>query len=84
MLLMLETLSNPALHVRVAAGYKSVGQSIDLWGDDDHLIIREAGVLWSEETTCKKYKSMRPKINAELGELKEEVERGRYTWSQKT
>ena len=84
MLLMLETLSNPALHERAAAGYKSVGQSIELWGKEDHLIIREAGVFWREETTCKKYTSMRPKINAELGELQEEVERGRLTWSKKS
>ena len=84
MLLMFETLSNPALHERAAAGYKSVGQSIELWGKEDHLIIREAGVFWREETTCKKYKSMRPKIKAELGELKEEVDRGRLTWSKKS
>ena len=32
MLLMFETLSNPAIHERAAAGYKSVGQSIELWG----------------------------------------------------
>ena len=84
MVLMFETLSNPALHARAAAGYKSVGQSIELWGKEDHLIIREAGVFWREETTCKQYKSMRPKINAELGELKEEVDRGRLTWSKKS
>ena len=54
MLLMFETLSKPALHERAAAGYKSVGQSIELWGKEDHLIIREAGVFWREETTCKK------------------------------
>ena len=45
MLLMLETLSNPALHERAAKGYKSVGQSIDLWGGEDELVIREAGVF---------------------------------------
>ena len=72
MLLMLEVLSNPALHERAAGGYKSVGQSIDLWGAEDNLVNREAGVYWAEETTCKKYKGMRAKINVELQELKEE------------
>ena len=38
MLLMLEVLSDPGLHERVVAGYKSVGQSIELWGKEDSLI----------------------------------------------
>ena len=69
MLLMLEVLSNPALHERAARGYKSVGQSIDLWGTEDHLVTREAGIYWWEETTCKQYACMRAKINVELQEL---------------
>ena len=84
MFLMLEALSNPELHERAAAAYKSVGQSIDLWGAEDSLVIREAGAYWNEETTCKKYKCMRPKINKELEELKNEHAKGRLQWSKKT
>ena len=51
MALMLEELSNPWLHKRGAEGYKKTGQSIDLYGSEDELICREAGIFWNEETT---------------------------------
>ena len=53
MLLMLEVLSDPALHKRASEGYKKVGQSIELYGTEDELVCREAGVFWREETTDK-------------------------------
>ena len=84
MLLMLEVLSNPELHARGAAGYKSVGQSIDLYGKEDDLVVREAGVFWREVTVNKKHESMRPKINAELAELKSEYDEQRLKWSQQS
>ena len=49
MLLMLEVLSDASLHKRVAEGYKKVGQSIHLFGDEDEEVTREAGVSWDEK-----------------------------------
>ena len=61
-----------------------MGQSIDLYGDEDELVIREADVFWRETTADKKYKGMRPKINAELDELKSEYTAGRLNWCQRS
>ena len=82
MVLMLEVLSDPALHMQAAKGYKSVGQSIDLHGREDELVCREAGVYWREETTDG-WPSMRPKINAELAILEDEFKSGGITWCEK-
>jgi hypothetical protein len=80
--LMLEVLSNPALHEAAAQGYKSVGQSIDLHGAEDDKICREAAEFWNEETTDK-YPNMRAKINVELADLKEEWNAKRMKWCQR-
>ena len=82
MLLMLEVLSDPALHKQASEGYKKVGQSIELYGREDELVCREAGVFWNEETTDKKYPSMRPKINAELAAVADEFRSEGITWCQ--
>ena len=82
MLLMLEVMSDPALHMRAAAGYKKVGQSIDLRGSEDEEVCREAGTYWNEETTDK-FPSMRPKIDAELAAVADEFESGGITWCQR-
>ena len=82
MLLMLEVLSDPALHKQASEGYKKVGQSIDLYGKEDELVCREAGVFWREETTDG-YASMRPKINDELAAVADEFESGGITWCQR-
>ena len=38
--------SKPALHRRGGGGFKSFGLSVDLSGQEDHLIVREAAVFW--------------------------------------
>ena len=63
-------------------GYKKVGQSIDLYGKEDGLICREAGVFWNEATTDK-FPSMRPKIDAELAAVADEFQSGGLTWCEK-
>ena len=82
MLLMLEVLSDPALHKRASEGYKKVGQSIDLYGKEDELVCREAGVFWREETTDG-YASMRPKIDDELAAVADEFASGGITWCER-
>ena len=81
MVLMLEVLSDPALHMDASEGYKKVGQSIDLHGKEDALVCREAGDVWNEETTDK-FPSMRPKIDAELAAVADEFHSGGITWCQ--
>ena len=82
MLLMLDTLSDPALHMRAAEGYKKVGQSIDLHGAEDTMVCREAGVFWNEETTDG-FPSMRPKIDAELAAVADEFRSGGIKWCER-
>ena len=82
LLLMLEVLSDPELHLRAAGGYKKVGQTVAVWGGEDELICREAGTYWNEETTDG-YTSMRPKINAELTSVEEEFKSKGLQWSER-
>ena len=35
MLMMLEVLSNPELHIRASKGYEQTGESVDLFGGQD-------------------------------------------------
>ena len=79
MMVMFEVLSDPALHIHAAKGFKYVGHAVELHGKEDQIICREAGVLWNE-TTTDGYPNMRAKINAELQELKEEFDSGGLTW----
>ena len=44
------------------------------------MVCREAGTFWNEET-LDKYPSMRPKIDAELAAVADEIETGGITWS---
>ena len=82
MLLMLEVLSDPQLHKDASDGYKKVGQSVELHGKEDTLICREAGVFWNEETTDS-HTSMRPKIDAELAVVADELNSGGIAWCQR-
>jgi hypothetical protein len=82
MLLMWQVLSDPKLHEQAAKGYKSVGQSVALHGQEDALICREAGIFWREKTTDN-YLTMRPKINDELTAVAEEVKSGGLPWTLK-
>ena len=49
--LMHSVLCDKELHRKAAQGYKKVGQSIDLHGKEDNLIVREAATYWNEQTT---------------------------------
>ena len=82
MTVMLGVLSDPALHIHASKGFKKVGHAVDLHGEEDMQICREAGMLWNEPTTdgCP---NMRAKINAELQDLKEEFDAGRLTWCER-
>ena len=82
MTLMLSVLSDPALHIYAAKGFKKVGDAVDLHGQEDLLVCREAGVLWNEQTTDG-YPNMRAKIDAELRELKEEFDSGGITFCER-
>lgn len=79
---MYEVLNDRALHVAAAQGYKKVGQSIDLYGAEDELVCREAGVFWKEETTDK-YASMRQKLDQELAAVADEFKSSGITWCER-
>jgi hypothetical protein len=79
MTLMLEVLSDPGLHLHAANGYKKTGETVDLYGAEDSLICREAGIFWNENTTDG-YVNMRARINAELAAVAEEVKSGGLRW----
>ena len=83
MVLMLETLTDPELHTRASEGYKKTGQTIDLYGKEDSLICREAGTFWNEETTDGQV-TMRPRIDAELAAVAEELDSGGIMWCKRT
>ena len=72
MLLMWDVLKDPALHEQGAAGYKRVGQSIALYGEEDPLVCRAAGEYWNEQTTDG-FTNMRGKINHELKIVEDEI-----------
>ena len=80
--LLFEVLSDPGLHKQASEGYKRVGQSIDLHGKEDELVVREAGTFWNEVTTDN-YPSMRPNIDAELAADADEFNEGGITWCQR-
>ena len=82
MQLMLEVLSDPALHMRASEGYKKVGQSIDLYGREDEMICREAGTFWNEQTTDG-FPSMRQKIDVELAAVADEFQSQGITWCER-
>jgi hypothetical protein len=80
--LMLEVLSDPGLHAGAAQGYKKTGQSIDLHGQEDDLICREAAVFWNEQTTDG-HVNARCLIDKELATVEEEIRSGRLAWCQR-
>ena len=61
---------------------QKTGQTIDLYGKEDDLICREAATFW-HETTTDGHVSMRPRINAELAAVAEEIDSGGLTWCQR-
>ena len=79
MSLMFDVLNDSELHKRASDGYKKVGQSIDLYGAEDHRLCREAGTFWHEGTTDK-YRNMRHKLDAELAAVADEYKSEGITW----
>ncbi len=73
--MMVEVLSRTALHLHAADGYVKTGMTVALNGDEDHMIVREAGEFWNELR-------MREKINSAVAEVREEVEAGRIRWTE--
>ena len=82
MTVMLEVLSDLALHIHAAEGFKKVGQPIDLHGGEDAEVCREAGVLWNERTTDR-YPNMRAKINAEFAAIADEFHAAGRKWCER-
>ena len=83
MTLLLNVLSDPALHIHASKGFKKTGHAVDLLSNkEDTEICREAGVLWNERTTDG-YANMRAKIDAELQDLKDEFDSGGLTWCER-
>ena len=80
--LMLEVLRDDELHKRASAGYKKVGQSIDLFGTEDLLVRREARGFWDEEATDR-LPNMRATLHAELAAVADEFETGGLTWCER-
>ena len=81
--LMLEILSDKELHERAAYGYKKVGQSVDLYGAEDNLIVREAGKFWNMETS-EGLANMRAKVNAEMEEVEIMYDAKDITWDKES
>ena len=46
--IMVDVLSNTALHLNAARGYLRTGMTVDLDGLQDQEIVREAGAFWTE------------------------------------
>ena len=67
------------LHMKAARGYKKVGQSIDLHGKEDNLIVREAAMYWNDATSDG-YKNVREKVNAEMEIVAEHFADKRIVW----
>ena len=78
--LMHSILSDKELHMKASQGYKKVGQSIDLHGKEDNLIVREAALYWNQETSDG-YPTMRQKVDAEMAEVVEHFEGGLVSWT---
>ena len=77
--LMLDVLSDPALHMAASAGYKKTGQTIDLHGKEDCLIVREAATFWNEVTSGG-HATMRQHIDAELAAVADEIDSEGLQW----
>ena len=78
--LMLSVICDKELHKKAARGYKKVGQSVDLHGSEDTLIVREAGIYWNEATSDG-HKNMREKVEDEMAIVAEHFAEGQITWN---
>ena len=72
--IMVDVLSNMALHLHAAKGYLKTGLTVDLDGLQDQEIVREAGQFWTEL-------GMRAKINSTVKNVREEHNAKRLMWN---
>ena len=72
--IMVDVLSNMALHLHAAEGYLKTGLTVDLDGLQDQEIVREAGAFWTEL-------GMRAKINSAVATVREEHNAKRLSWN---
>ena len=72
--IMVDVLSNMALHLHAAKGYLKTGLTGDLEGLQDQEIVREAGEFW-------RARGMRAKLNFAVKEVREEHSAGRLGWN---
>ena len=72
--IMVDVLSNTALHLNAARGYLRTGMTVDLDGLQDQEIVREAGACWTEL-------GMRTNINSAVADIREEHNAKRLSWT---
>ena len=82
-LMMLDVLKGEDIHLNASQGYKMTGQTIDLHGAEDALVVREAGTFWNERTTDG-YANMRSKLDVELAAVADEFEAGGLPWCRRS
>ena len=74
--LMIQVMSDPAIHLQAAKGYKYTGTTVALDGSEDSMICREAKDFWTEL-------DMRTHINAAVAEVEAKHAAGLLPWEYK-
>ena len=67
-------------HRTASESFKKCGLAVDLFGEEDHLICREARQFWYEQTSDG-FANMREAINADLEAIRDSFERGELEWT---
>ena len=68
--IMIEVMSDKALHIRASKGYKYTGTTNAFDGSEDHKICRDARTFWLENR-------MRPTIDVEVKRVDEDFRKGK-------
>ena len=74
---MIQVMSDQSRHVQASKGYKYTGTTVDLNGEEDSKICREAKDFWQEL-------GMRNLINSAVAEVEEQYKAGLLPWTYKT
>ena len=75
--LMIEVMSDPAIHLQASKGFKYTGTTVALDGSEDSKICREAKDFWTEL-------DMRTHINSAVAEVEAKYTAGLLPWEYKT
>ena len=75
--IMIEVMSDKALHIRASKGYKYTGTTNAFDGSEDHKICRDARIFWRENR-------MRPTIDVEVKRVEEDFRKGKLSWNYQT